>query len=136
MTMTPSIGNIVPHAIVKDLLLSLNIQLATCGSSFNPICSSPLHYPSLKHKDNTIQIHNNVLWDWQDFMKYSQLFSTFKFPEIFHEIMLVLQNIVMDMNNVMSMLTLISHSQTPFTIRLNRYWIKYLGSSIKIVKEL
>ena len=50
---------------------------------------------------NIIQIHNNVLWDWQYSMEYSSYFS----PNvgIFHEILAVPHNIVMDLNNIMGL---------------------------------
>ena len=31
-----------------------------------------------QHLHNIIQIHNNVMWDWQHSTKYSQIFPTFK----------------------------------------------------------
>ena len=52
-----------------------------------------------KRWHNLIKIHNNVLWDWKYFAKYSSHSPLNK--RIFHRIMSIPQNIVMDMNNIM-----------------------------------
>jgi hypothetical protein len=47
---------------------------------------------------NIIQIHNNVMWDWQYYVKYS---PTFKLNmRIFLRILSVPDNTIMDLNNV------------------------------------
>ena len=47
---------------------------------------------------NIIQIHNNVLWDWQSSVEYSPYLVWMW--RIFHRILSVPHNIVMDLNNV------------------------------------
>ena len=43
------------------------------------MCLKPyyMHWSHVKDKHNIIQVHNNVLWDWQYSTKYSQIFPTF-----------------------------------------------------------
>ena len=47
-----------------------------------------------------IKIHNNVPWDWKYSTQYPQIFYIGMYMRIFHGIVLVPQNIVMDMNNI------------------------------------
>jgi hypothetical protein len=56
----------------------------------------------MKHqkKHNIIQIHNNVMWEWHYYTKYSS-HSDWMW-EIFYKRMSVTHNIVMELNNVMS----------------------------------
>ena len=62
----------------------------------------------LRHRrhHNIIQIHINVLWDWQYSMKYIKYFCIpieWRNMEIFYEMLSIPQNNVMDLNNVMMM---------------------------------
>ena len=51
---------------------------------------------------NIIQIHNNVMWDRQYFIKYSSNSQKCKkYSKLFHEILSIPQNTVIDMTNVM-----------------------------------
>ena len=50
------------------------------------IKQAPLPQKKKQKKHNIIQIHNNIMWDWQCSTKCSRIFSTFK--------LLVPQNIV------------------------------------------
>ena len=53
---------------------------------------------------NIIQIHNNVMWDWEYFAEYSSHCD--RMYRIFFIILLVPQNIVMDLNDVMAMISI------------------------------
>ena len=53
---------------------------------------------------NIVQINNSVMWDWQYSLEYSIIYVN---VGIFHIGLYVPQKIVMDMNNVMFMLSMI-----------------------------
>jgi hypothetical protein len=65
---------------------------------------------------NIIQIHNNVLWNWQYLHNISHIRTNYrKQSKIFREILSILQNIVTDLNNNVMNVVLASK------------WNKYLG---------
>ena len=80
------------------------VQLTNWRRSINKtgIENYVFHYLVTVARHNIIQIHNNAIWDWQFFTRYSRKFSHSNWMwRIFCGVLSIPRNIVMDLNDVM-----------------------------------
>ena len=101
--------------------LVTKISILKCMSSLQIWFSHLFRKFASLYVHNIIRIHSGVMWDWHYAMEYSYIFPHIQFEcrtylGIFHGILSVPQNIVMDMNNAMYLLITptLSYGPVPF----------------------
>ena len=97
----------------------------------------------MEQEHNINQIHNCLLWDWhylEGLTLFSGIFLTNWMWGIFCKILSIPQNIVMNLNNVMSytLSNIMSRKRSPiFFIFLffwrGDYWVRWLGNTTLVV---